>query len=112
MTLARALTRSRDFERMRNKWEREYGLHLEAKKQRGEIHDWAYEPERLRLADDTVLIPDFRVIQPDGLVEFHEVKGHRWAKNWIKFKVAAEQHPYRFVLVEKNEGAWQLTEYP
>lgn len=109
---AKALKEPRVNARFRNAWERQYADHLEAKRVRGEILRWDYEPVKLRLADDTYYIPDFRVVDIDGLEEFHDVKGHKWAKNWVKFKVAAEQHPYKFVLIEKLNGFWNPTEYP
>lgn len=63
----------------------------------GQILDVAFEPERLRLADCTFYIPDFRIIRPDGIVEFHEVKGGFWREDArVKIKTAAEAHPYVF----------------
>jgi len=108
----KALKEPRVNARFRNAWERQYADHLEAKRVRGEILRWDYEPETLRLADRTTLCPDFRVVLPDGLIEFHEVKGFRREDAMIKIKVAAELHPYKFVLVQKVKGCWQPTEYP
>ena len=90
-----------------NKAEARYALELTKQRQDGVISDWAYEPEKLRLADKTFYTPDFRVILPDGCVEFHEVKVY-WKRagrvGWeddarVKIKVAAELHPYVFVAV-------------
>lgn len=94
-----------------NREESSYALFLEARKRAGEIADYAFEPEKFRLADKTFYTPDFRIVLPDGLVEFHEVKAY-WAKakrvGWeddarVKIKVAAELHPYHFVAAWKHK---------
>lgn len=89
-----------------NAWEKEYALLLERLQVKGDIREWAYAPERLRLADDAWYKPDFRVIKPDGLVEFHEVKGFWREAARVRLKVAAALHPYRFAAVTKKQGNW------
>jgi hypothetical protein len=93
--------------------ERAYSEHLEARRKAGDILRWDREPEGLRLAERCVYWPDFRVVLPDHRVEFHEVKGRKGAgfhtreDAWIKVKVAAYEHPYRFVLVwPRKGGGW------
>jgi hypothetical protein len=68
-------------------------------KANGEVLHYDYEPERLRLADNTYYVPDFRVLMADGTIEFHEVKACKASDAFlceddarVKFKVAAEQH--------------------
>jgi hypothetical protein len=77
-----------------NKTEQAYSRVLEAMKSKGD-----YESERLRLADNTYYVPDFRVLMADGTIEFHEVKACKASSAFlceddarVKFKVAAEQH--------------------
>lgn len=92
-----------------NKLEAAYAQELERRRIAGELARWDFEPCKLRLADRTYYTPDFRVLLPDGTVEYHEVKG-TWSggeHNRVKLKVAAEQHPYTFVCVmarPKREG--------
>lgn len=100
-----------------NKLEASYATYLQLLKSAGEIADWSFQPEKLRLADRTFYEPDFRVIKPDGMIEFHETKGtSRKTDNYraeddamVKIKVASEQHPYHFVLVwRRQSGSWEL----
>lgn len=92
-----------------------FAAELEARRVAGKILRYDYEPERLRLADKTYYVPDFRVVMPDEEIVFFEVKPRAIKKNAAgvrtgdtfhaepnaktKIKVAAEQHPYRFVVV-------------
>jgi hypothetical protein len=100
-----------------NRTERAYAQHLEALKRAGEIVRWDREPEGLRLADRCVFWPDFRVVRPDLAVEMHEIKGRSgrafYAKEdaWIKLKVAAQMHPYRFFVIwPRQGGGWETKE--
>jgi hypothetical protein len=82
-----------------NKTEASYAYVLKMRQLAGEILHYDYEPERLRLADNTYYVPDFRVLMADGTIEFHEVKavtvnGKVLCEDdaRVKFKVAAELH--------------------
>ena len=78
-----------------NQLEKSYANHLALLKAAGEIEDFAFEPEKLRIGDNCHYTPDFRVIRNDkeidskmklllqhpdielisgGTIEFHEVK--------------------------------------
>lgn len=113
-TFGRARTQPRRDGSM-NKTETAYAEHLAAELARGIIASWAFQPEKLRLADRTFYEPDFRVIALDGSVEWHEVKGHWEDDARVKIKVAAELHPYRFIAVtaraKKNGGGWEREEF-
>lgn len=85
-----------------NQLEADYSLLLEQLRVGGVITRWDFEPVKLRLADRTFYTPDFRVLCPDGLEEFHEVKGFWEEDARIKIKVAAAQHPYTFVGATKR----------
>ena len=119
-----------------NKTEAMYALHLESQKKEGEIADWEFEVETLKLGDDCRYTPDFRVIKnrcPEDPtkptyceIEFHEVKGTLRRKRYsgdlfdivvkpfveddalVKIKCAAEIHCiYKFILVWKGlYGEW------
>ena len=82
-----------------NRTEAAYEHILMMRKLAGELLYYDYEPERLRLADNTYYVPDFRVLMADGTIEFHEVKAVTVTGKVlcgddarVKFKVAAETH--------------------
>ena len=89
-----------------NRTEQKHAAYLALMKLAGEIHDYTFEPLKLRLGKDwkTTYRPDFMVVLNDGTIEFHEVKGtgkeYRKAKvGWtddarVKIKVAARLFPW------------------
>jgi hypothetical protein len=92
-----------------NKLEKSYAEYLEQRKLIGEVALVRFEQHKLKLADRTFYTPDFGVVFPDGLMEFHEVKGFWEEDARLKIKVAAEQFPeYLFIGVkwDKRQG-WQ-----
>jgi hypothetical protein len=93
-----------------NKTEAEYALMLDAEYKKGNIIYWAFEEVKFRLADNTFYTPDFMVLRHDGAVEFHEVKGaHVEEDARVKFKVARDSLPFRFVWAQKLKGgAWNV----
>lgn len=119
-----------------NGTEAAYAHHLHMLKLAGEIVDYAFEPETLRIGPDCRYTPDFRVIKhirhdDEGFlplqyqfeqIEFHEVKGtirksQKVDKPYIeddalvKIKAASEQHPYKFIIVWKGQnGSWERKE--
>lgn len=98
----------------RNKLEARYEAHLGMLKAAGEIYDFAFEPEKFRLAnegDACYFTPDFRVLLNDGTVEFHDTKGFMEEDALIKIKWFVQQHPYPLVIVKWVKGDWQLERY-
>ncbi len=97
-----------------NKLEQAYAAHLTKQVEEGKILRWDFEPERLKLACATYYSPDFRVIQLDGTIEFHETKGFWTDDARVKIKVAAALHPYKFVSIYKIPtkvgGGWRTEE--
>lgn len=91
-----------------NKLEAAYAQHLEFRKQAGEIEWWAFEPMRVRLADNTFYRPDFGVLR-DGRLEFHETKGWMREAARVRLNVAAEHLPFSFYLVKQRNQAWVIT---
>lgn len=74
---------------------------------RGEIAWYAFEPWKLRLADNTSYTPDFGVMLADGSIECHEVKGFWQDDARAKTKIAAEMHPFRIVAVTMDKKEWK-----
>jgi len=90
-----------------NKTEQAYAALLEQRKQAGEIHHYGFEAINLKLAKLTSYLPDFFIINTDGTIEFHEVKGFWASTGRVKIKVAAENHPwFSFVGVQYKKKEW------
>ena len=95
-----------------NKTEAAYEAHLDLRLRTGELAWYKFEGIKLRLADNTFYTPDFAVMQSDGQIELHEVKGF-WADDArAKIKIAADMYPFRFVAAKpkakKNGGGWDI----
>lgn len=89
-----------------NKLEEAYAAYLEILRAGGQIAAYAFEPLKLRLADRTWYSIDFLVELADGSLEAHEVKGHWEDDARVKYKVAAELHPWlTFRAVRKQARA-------
>lgn len=88
--------------------ERAYAERLDAMKADGQIHAWDYESVSLRIgAGQAWYTPDFRVITPEGEIEFHEVKGHMREAARVRFLAARARYPeHRFVMVAREGGKW------
>lgn len=95
-------------ERAMNKTEAEFAQHLEFRKAAGELVWWAFEPFRIRLADDTYYRPDFVTVDKSERTEIYEVKGHMREAARVRLKVAVEKLPYKFFLVRKHKGGLRV----
>lgn len=97
--------------RTMNKTEGRFADILEARKKRGEIHDWKYELITIKLADGCKYTPDFAVFESvdGGPTLFVETKGsHVWDDAKVKFKVAREQNKWAaFEMWEYAKGGWR-----
>ena len=81
----------------RSAWEANYARYLEYQKQHGLIKDWKHETETFwfdGIARGCVCyLPDFKITNNDGTVEFHEVKGWMDARSKTKIRRMAKYHP-------------------
>jgi hypothetical protein len=105
-----------------NRTEAAYSNHLALLKAAGEILDFSFEPEKLKIGPNCHYTPDFRVLIPEPSgepsIQFHEVKGTISKTNkpfieddaLVKIKAAAELHPYKFIIVWFNKGTWERRE--
>ena len=108
----RAVARLKHTPGQMNKTEAEYALRLDIFKKSGMLEDYRFEAVKLRLANLTTYTPDFMVIDPDGSVVFHEVKGFWMDDARVKIKVAAEQYPwFHFVAATKKKGQWEVEKF-
>ena len=104
-----ALAATKGLPKFKSKLEAGYYAHLQKLQRAGEILDFGYEVEKLRLADGAWYTPDFRVVRLDRTIEFHETKGFMREAARVRLLVAADRHPYRFLLVKKVGGGYETT---
>jgi hypothetical protein len=81
----------------------------------GNILWYAFEGIKLKLADRTFITIDYAVLPKSGVMELHDVKGHRAiylddAK--VKMKVAADKFPFVFKVAFMPRGGrpWEVEE--
>lgn len=101
----------------RNRTEAAYENFLLQQKAVGLIQDYGFESLRLRLADNTFYVPDFVILQADGNVVLHDVKGASHLVTdvaRVKLKTAREIHFFDIFLViprsKRDGGGWVLEE--
>jgi hypothetical protein len=106
-----------------NRTEQRYALHLAALKSRGRVQWYAFEHVKWRLAANAFYTPDFLVVDADGTLECHEVKGSKrvgdkrvalWTEDArLKIRWAANELPIiRFLAVhEHGPGTWAVEEF-
>lgn len=98
-----------------NSTEAAYSAHLQARKERGEIQRFWFEPVTLKLATGVRYTPDFMVLENDGLITFRECKGttgkagsekayHHDGLGKAKVAIAAAKFPFLFYVVFKLRG--------
>lgn len=81
----------------RSRWESNYARYLEFLKAKGDIKDWFHEPDVFWF--DGVkrgcvsYLPDFKIINNDDSIEYHEVKGWMDDKSLTKIKRMSKYHP-------------------
>lgn len=92
----------------RSRWEANYARYLEWLRLIGQIKIWEHEPvtfwfDGIRRGCVSYL-PDFQVHNPDGSIEYHEVKGWFDPKSRTKIKRMAKYHPdVKLIVIGKKE---------
>ncbi|MFQ0999768.1 DUF1064 domain-containing protein [Gilliamella bombi] len=98
-----------------NKTETEYYQYLKTLEQANEITWFKFEGLKFKLANNTTYTPDFVVMNKDGLIELHEVKGFWMDDARVKIKVAADMYPFKFLAIKKKAkklgGGWEIEEF-
>lgn len=96
----------------RSKWEANYARYLEWLRILGKVASWAHEPDVFWfngiLRGTRSYLPDFKVIFPDGRVEYHEVKGWMDAASKTKIRRMAKYHPAVKLVVVDSKAYGQL----
>lgn len=98
----------------RSRWEANYARYLEFQKVHGLITDWHHECdtfwfEGIKRGCMTYL-PDFKVTNLDGSIEYHEVKGWMDAQSKTKIRRMAKYHPT--VILKVFDSKWYKTNKP
>mgnify|MGYP000188587665 CR=1 FL=1 len=90
----------------RSRWEANYARYLEWLKSRGEIKDWAHEPETFWFESIKRGVrsykPDFRIWENDGSAPLHEVKGWMDARSKTAIKRLRKYYPQETLVVIKE----------
>lgn len=98
-----------------NKTESEYYQYLKTLERANEILWFKFEGLKFKLANNTTYTPDFVVMNKDGLIELHEVKGYWIDDARVKIKVAADMYPFKFMAIKKRTkklgGGWEIEEF-
>lgn len=98
-----------------NKTEQSYYDELKLMAAAGEIQWFKFEGMKLRLADNTFYTPDFVVMNNEGYIECHEVKGFWRDDARAKIKIAADIYPFKFLALKKQAkkfgGGWDYEEF-
>lgn len=89
-----------------NKLESRYAQHLDILKLSGEVSNWWFEKVAIRIGERGFWHPDFLVHLSNGLIEFHDTKGHVKDDALVKAKAVAEQLPFGVVHVHWKKGKW------
>jgi len=91
---------------VRSSWEANYARYLNWLVDHGEIASWEYEPdtfvfEAIKRGTRSYM-PDFKVVNNDGSVEYHEVKGWMDQKSTTKLNRMAKYYPeVKIVLIDE-----------
>lgn len=90
---------------VRSSWEANYARYLNWLIELEQIKSWEYEPEAFQFdaikKGNRSYIPDFKIINNDGSIEYHEVKGYMDAASKTKLKRMAKYYPeIKIVLID------------
>lgn len=91
---------------VRSRWEANWARYLNWLKYLGEIVSWEYEPDTFEFSKvrrgTRFYTPDFKIVNKDGSVEYHEVKGWLDAKSKTRAKRMAKYYQeIKVVMIDK-----------
>ena len=89
----------------RSKWEANYARYLQFLLEHKEIQKWEHEPETFWFLEIKrgcrSYLPDFRVTEKNGKIEYHEVKGWYDERSITKIKRMKKYHPQiKLILID------------
>ncbi len=91
----------------RSKWEANYALYLDFLVKQKQIKSWEFEAEffifdKIKYGT-TRYLPDFKITNLDGSLEYHEVKGYMDSRSKTKLRRMKRYYPkIKLILVEKE----------
>jgi len=92
---------------VRSSWEANYARYLDWLVGLGEVLEWEYEPTKFTFdawghrGANWCYIPDFRVVNKDGSVEYHEVKGRMDRNSKVKINRFRKYYPeHKLVIID------------
>ena len=91
----------------RSSWEANWARYLDWMKEKKQIITWYFEPFAFEFEGikrgSRFYVPDFRVVNADESIEYHEIKGYMDKRSATKLKRMAKYHPnVKVVLVDKS----------
>ena len=82
---------------VRSSWEANYCRYLNWLVEIGQIVSWEFEPDTFEFVGikrgTRFYTPDFKIVNSDGSIEYHEVKGYMDAKSKTKLKRMKKYYP-------------------
>lgn len=93
---------------MRSSWEINYACYLDFLIKQKQIKDWKYEAdtfwfEKIRRGVRSYM-PDFKVFNTNGTIEYHEVKGYMDNRSATKLKRMKKYYPeVKMVLIDEEQ---------
>jgi hypothetical protein len=91
----------------RSSWEANYARYLNWLIKVGEIVSWTYEPDTFEFPvkrGNRFYVPDFKLVNRNGSIEYHEVKGWMDPQSATKLKRMAKYYPaVKIVLIDKEQ---------
>jgi len=91
----------------KSKWEANYALYLDFLIQKKQIKKWEYEPdififENIKFGTRSYR-PDFKIINNDDSITYHEVKGYMDSKSKTKIKRMAKYYKnIKLIIIDKD----------
>ena len=92
----------------RSRWEANWARYLNWLQSLGEIQSWKFEVDTFEFKaikrGSRFYVPDFRVMNRNGSIEYHEIKGYMDARSATKLKRMKKYYPtVKLVLIGKSE---------
>ena len=96
----------------KNKLEHSFALTLGGRKHAGQIRDWAYESQTLKLAQGKYHRPDFLIWHLDGTIEIAQTKGYHknMRASLTGIAWAAQRNPWFRFTVWRYKNGWSYEE--
>ena len=92
----------------RSSWEANWARYLNWLKSLKQINSWEFEPETFEFKaikkGSRFYTPDFKILNPNNSVEYHEIKGYMDERSATKLKRMAKYFPeVKLILIGKKE---------